>query len=130
MLIMALVIKKIAVKSFMPKEGIEFTLSYNDGSDNRKMDVSMTLKNTEEEVDDLMIELRRSAKRPEVKFTGEKIIEGSTVVKIKDEDEVAKKIRGFLLKAKQKVDDVINSKSHEKYLNKINEIRAMSLEIK
>lgn len=119
--------EKIEVKNFSAKEGVDLNIYFDDG--NKKMIVHRSnLKNIELTIDEIMKRIRNHEKEISAKFDGENVLESSVVIRIENEDEVAKKMGSFFLKVYESMQKIVTTKSSEGFLDMINKINRMSFE--
>jgi methionyl-tRNA synthetase len=120
--------KKIKVNKFLPKEKIvDFSIFFNDGTD-KEIIKSVNLNNIEGVAENIIDDIVNMEKNINKEFDGEKLLENSVNVVIKNKEGLLPKINDFLKKVSEGIDKVRERKIVDGYLDLVNKVNRMVLE--
>jgi hypothetical protein len=119
-------IKQINILNFSAREGsVEFEVYFN----NYKTLKNVVIDDPEELAYDLVTEIRRKVKDANQRPDSDNILDTIVNVLIEDEGSTIKKISMFLGKLADRVNAIKNSKQAENYMDSINSVKSMVLEL-
>jgi glycine cleavage system regulatory protein len=119
-------IKQINILNFSARDGnVEFEVYFN----NYKTIKSLVIDDPEELAHDLIVEIRRKVKDANQRPDSDNILDTIVNVLVEDEESTIKKITMFLGKLADRINTIQNSKQAENYMDSINTIKSMVLEL-
>ena len=129
MKIISLEIKKIRIGKFFPKEGkLELHIFFNDGKDKEIFKIVDT-SNPENAAEDVLADLRKLEKNIHKNDEDSELSVNNYInIVVKHEDALIKEISQFILKAKNKIDQIKAKTKAEGYLDMIRELKNMKIE--
>lgn len=123
-------IREIKIFDFIPStKNISFDVIYDSGELKKIRKENIVINNAEEIAHSVIKEIRSKEKKDNYEFDGEKILDSYINIIIEGEDAAQEKIENFLLKLQERINNVVNTKTADNYLNKINEIRLMKFNL-
>jgi hypothetical protein len=119
-------IKQVNILNFSARDGaVEFAVYFNDC----KTIKNVVIDDPEELAYNLIIGIRRKVKEANQRPDSDNILDTIVNVQIEDEESTIKKISMFLGKLADKVNAIQNSKQAENYMDSINSVKSMNLEL-
>tara|TARA_Y100000294_G_scaffold178065_1_gene207095 strand:- start:310 stop:711 length:402 start_codon:yes stop_codon:yes gene_type:complete len=131
MKIVSLEIKKVEIGKFFPKKNeVELHIFFNDGHDKEIFKV-VNVGDGEHASEEILADLRKIIKNIHKKDIGEEesIIGNFLNIVVKGEDKFAEETAKFIEKVKIKMEEIMNKKDADGYINMIREFKSMKLEL-
>ncbi len=121
-------LESIKVSKFSPKDfSVELEVAFFDG-DYRKFHKSVFVDEPDL-TQSIFEDIRKMIKNRSFEFNGQVIKGHKTLVRIKDKNEVEKKIVKFFADLKSRVNKVKNTKQAEGYIDSVNKVRILTIRI-
>ncbi|MFC1691509.1 hypothetical protein ACFL0W_05005 [Nanoarchaeota archaeon] len=129
MMILSATIKEIKVEDFTPKDGIQFTVSYNDGVDDKSFVTEKAHLNKSDEIlESIIKQIRKNCKTTNLNFDGQNLYKDSTIVKITKEGEVEDLMLKFFNDIADNISNLLITREADKYIQGLVVIKGMKLE--
>ena len=124
-------VKKVEIGKFFPRKNeVELHIFFNDGQDKEIFKVVNV--NDEEHIgEEILADLRKIIQNIHKKDIGEEesIIDNFLNIVVKEEDKFAEETAKFIEKVKIKMEEIMNKKDANGYMNLIREFKNMKLEL-
>ena len=127
MIIINIKFKSIQVVKFGVKEGIEFSICFDDGGEDRCINKTNLIESPEALAEEIFLEIRKMEKRYNQQYGGD-LFDDVILVRFDEEEKTLQRLAGFFMKVKEKVQNIKTAKDSRGYLDKINEIKQLKMQ--
>jgi len=122
-------IKGVSVNKFLPKDNtIEMTVNFDDGQ-SKEIIKSVTMGENNVLGDDIVEEIKKIVRNANQEFSEDGLFDSVVNIVIEKEEESVEKMNRFFKDLYSKIQDVNHSKVADGYINLLNNVLRMKLEL-